>query len=37
MLDKGEISFNITNVQDKQTVRDFIKNNDIISLLEKES
>lgn len=37
VLDKGEISFNITNVQDKQTVRDFIKNNDIISLLEKES
>ncbi len=37
VLDKGEISFNITNVQDKQTVRDFIQNNDIISLLEKES
>lgn len=37
MLDKGEVSFNITNIQNKETVRDFIKNNNIISLLEKES
>ena len=37
VLDKGEISFNITNVQNKETVRNFIQNNDIISIVEKES
>lgn len=37
VLTKGEVSFNITNIEDKKTVRDFIQNNQIISLLEEES
>lgn len=37
VLEKGDIVFNITNIQDKKTVREFIQNNKVISLIEKES
>lgn len=37
VLDKGEVSFNVTGIQDRKTVRDFIQKNEIISLLNNES
>lgn len=36
VLNKGEVAYNITDIQDEKTVRDFIQNNNVISLLEKE-
>lgn len=36
VLSKGEVVYNITDIQDEETVRDFIQNNKVISLLEKE-
>lgn len=36
VLNKGEVAYNITDIQDEKIVRDFIQNNNVISLLEKE-
>lgn len=36
VLSKGEVVYNITDIQDEETVRNFIQNNKVISLLEKE-
>lgn len=34
VIEDGEVSYNITNIKDKKTVRDFIENNNIASILE---
>ena len=34
VIEDGEVSYNITNIKNKKTVRDFIENNNIASILE---
>lgn len=36
VLDKGNIVFNINDIKDEKMVRDFIQNNEVISLLQKK-
>ena len=37
VLIDGEVSFNITNIETRKMVRDFIQNNNVISLIGQES
>lgn len=37
VLTNGEVSFNITDIKDEKTVKDFIQNNNILSLVDEES
>lgn len=37
VLTNGEVSFNITDINDEKTVKDFIQNNNILSLVDEES